>query len=53
MSIVLADGKATLGNLIVETALETFEAASDIKSELNNVLPRVAVGEPYQSEGTA
>lgn len=51
--LVLADGAENLGNLVSETALESFESAADIESELHNVLPREAVGEPYQSEGDA
>ncbi len=53
VTLVLADGEANLGELIAETAGETFESADDIKTELHNVLPREAVGEPYQSEGDA
>jgi hypothetical protein len=53
VTLVLADGKADLGTLISETTNETFESASDIETALHNVLPRRAVGEPYQSEGDA
>jgi len=53
VTLVLADGKADLGKLISETPNETFESASDIETALHNVLPRRAVGEPYQSEGDA
>lgn len=49
--LVLADGEADLGKLILKTASETFESGDDIKTALHNVLPREAVGEPYQSEG--
>lgn len=53
VTLVLADGKADLGKLISETTNETFESASDIETALHNVLPRRAVGEPYQSDGDA
>jgi SHS2 domain-containing protein len=53
VTLVLADGTADLGELISATAIETFESASDIETALHNVLPRRAVGEPYQSEGDA
>lgn len=51
--LVLADGAADLGELVSETSLEVFESAADVESELHNVLPREAVGEPYQSDGDA
>lgn len=51
--LVLADGAANLGDLVSETARESFESAADFESELHNVLPREAVGEPYQSDGDA
>jgi hypothetical protein len=53
VTLVLADGKADLGTLIAATSNETFGSASDIEAALHNVLPRRAVGEPYQSEGDA
>ena len=53
VTLVLADGEADLGNLISETTNERFDSAADIETALHNVLPRRAVGEPYQSEGDA
>ncbi len=53
VTLVLADGEANLGELLSETATGSFDSAHDIETELNNVLPREAVGEPYQSEGDA
>uniref|UniRef100_UPI003132A766 DUF5789 family protein n=1 Tax=Haloplanus aerogenes TaxID=660522 RepID=UPI003132A766 len=53
VTLVLADGEADLGNLISETTNETFDSAADIETALHNVLPRRAVGEPYQSDGDA
>ena len=51
--LILADGEINLGELVSETSVESFESAADIESALHNVLPREAVGEPYQSEGDA
>jgi hypothetical protein len=53
VTVVFADGKADLAKLISETTKETFQSSSDIETALHNVLPRGAVGEPYQSEGDA
>lgn len=53
VTLLLADGEVDLDELISETTSETFESPSDIETALHNVLPREAVGEPYQSEGDA
>ncbi|MFA9414902.1 hypothetical protein [Natrinema sp. HArc-T2] len=50
-TLLLADGERNLGALIERSGSDRFESAADLKSELHNVLPREAVGEPYQSEG--
>ncbi|MCO8244429.1 MULTISPECIES: hypothetical protein [unclassified Haladaptatus] len=49
--LVLAEGERNLGELIAETDQSEYESARDLEAEINNVLPREAVGEPYQSEG--
>jgi hypothetical protein len=51
VTLLLADGEANLGELVSQTPSETFDSADDVETELHNVLPREAVGEPYQSEG--
>ncbi|SER58866.1 DUF5789 family protein [Natrinema salaciae] len=51
VTLLLADGERNLGALIERSETDRFESAADLGSELNNVLPREAVGEPYQSEG--
>lgn len=51
ITLLLADGETDLGELITQMTSETFDSAGDIEAELHNVLPREAVGEPYQSEG--
>ena len=53
VTLLLADGEANLGDLVSKIDRETFESGADIESALHNVLPREAVGEPYQSEGDA
>jgi len=49
--LVLAEGEENLGGLIAQTDQAEYESAHDLETEINNVLPREAVGEPYQSEG--
>jgi hypothetical protein len=51
VTLELADGEANLGALVSETSSDSFGSTEELESELNNALPREAVGEPYQSEG--
>ena len=51
VTVLLADGERNLGGLIEEASSEEFRSAEELEFELNNTLPREAVGEPYQSEG--
>ncbi|APW96465.1 hypothetical protein CHINAEXTREME_01200 [Halobiforma lacisalsi AJ5] len=51
VTVLLADGERNLGSLIEDIGNDRFESAEDLEAELHNVLPREAVGEPYQSEG--
>ncbi|GAB3021313.1 DUF5789 family protein [Natronobiforma cellulositropha] len=50
-TLLLADGERDLGELVGRIESPRFDTAEDLGSELHNVLPREAVGEPYQSEG--
>ena len=50
-TLTYADGEANLGELIAQTPAEEFESFEELRDEINNTLPREAVGEPYQSEG--
>lgn len=50
-TLMLADGERNLGSLLRRTQPDRFETAGELESELHNVLPREAVGEPFQSEG--
>ncbi|MEM4781892.1 MAG: hypothetical protein QXG03_10075 [Halalkalicoccus sp.] len=51
VTVLLADGEANLGELVSETGSDSYQSVDDLQSEVHNVLPREAVGEPYQSEG--
>jgi hypothetical protein len=51
VTLLLADGTENLGDLIAGSDGETFESPDDLNNEVMNLLPRHAVGEPYQSEG--
>ncbi|MDS0473724.1 hypothetical protein [Natrinema sp. 1APR25-10V2] len=51
VTLLLADGERNLGDLVERIDSVRFESREDLESELHNVLPREAVGEPYQSEG--
>ena len=51
VTVLLADGEVDLGELIAKSDRPRFESVPDLRTELHNVLPRKAVGEPYQSEG--
>ncbi len=51
VTLLLADGEVNLGGTIAGSGSESFESRDDLGDELHNVLPRRAVGEPYQSEG--
>lgn len=53
VTLLLADGEADLAELISETETETFGSVDDVEAALHNVLPRKAVGQPYQSDGDA
>jgi hypothetical protein len=53
VTLLFADGEADLAGLISETETETFSSVGDVEAALHNVLPREAVGEPYQSDGDA
>ena len=53
VTLLFADGEANLGELITKADRETFRSADDLSTELNNVMPIEAVGEPGQSDGDA
>ena len=49
----LADGEVNLGETIGTSTAADFETVEDLELEVMSLLPRHAVGEPYQSEGDA
>jgi len=51
VTVELADGTENLADLVGESSDATFESVNDLSSEVMNLLPQHAVGEPYQSEG--
>ena len=50
VTVTFADGEANLGDLISETPAEEFDSFEELRDEIDNALPRAAVGEPYQSK---
>jgi hypothetical protein len=53
VTMVFADGETNLGEMIGRSDRNTFDSVDDLSTELNNVMPIEAVGEPGQSEGDA
>lgn len=51
VTLVLAEGTENLGGLIGDSTAGSFESSDELASEVMNLLPQHAVGEPYQSEG--
>lgn len=51
VTLRLADGQVNLGGIIEQSGGEQFVSVDDLASEVRSLLPRHAVGEPYQSEG--
>jgi len=50
-TVLFADGDADLGDLISGATRDRFESAEELLVDVQNQLPRNAVGEPFQSEG--
>ena len=53
VTLIIADGEANLGDLIANCDRDSVESGDDLDTELNNVMPIEAVGEPGQSDGDA
>ena len=51
VTLVLADGTENLGELIAGSSADRFDSPDELGNEVMSLLPRHAVGEPYQSEG--
>jgi len=53
ITIELAEGSVSLSETIQQSHETQFITAEDLELELLGLLPRSAVGEPFQSEGDA
>lgn len=51
VTLRLADGTTSLADVVGDSTADSFDSAEDLESEIMGLLPREAVGEPYQSEG--
>ena len=51
--VQFAEGTVSTGEVIEQSNADRFESSSDFEMELLGLLPRNAVGEPYQSDGDA
>ncbi len=51
--VELAEGTINLNETIRKSRADRFISAEDLELELMSLLPRSAVGEPFQSEGDA
>lgn len=51
--VELAEGTVDLGETIQESHADQFTSAGDLELEFMSLLPRHAVGEPFQSDGDA
>ena len=51
--VELAEGTVSLNETIRQSRADRFISAEDLELELMSLLPRSAVGEPFQSEGDA
>lgn len=49
--IELADGSENLAELVAGSNDDSFGSVDGLASEVRNLLPQRAVGEPHQSEG--
>ena len=51
VTLLLADGKVELADVVADSSETVFDSMRDLVSEIMSHMPRHAVGEPYQSEG--
>ena len=51
VNLLLADGVIEFADVVAASNEPVFESEDDLISEVMGLLPRYAVGEPYQSEG--
>lgn len=53
VTVRLADGEVNLGETVAGSTAARFASAEELRTELMSLLPRRAVGEPFQSDGDA
>ena len=53
VTVRLADGEVNLGETMRESSATEFVSVEELTEELMSLLPRRAVGEPFQSDGDA
>ena len=51
VTLILADGTVNLGAVVADSNSDAFASGDELALEVMSLLPRRAVGEPYQSEG--
>jgi len=51
VTVRMAEGEDDLGDLVAGASRESYDSAEELLVDVQNRLPRNAVGEPYQSEG--
>lgn len=51
VTVVLAEGEESLGDVLAMSSEDEFASVDEVTNEVMSLLPRHAVGEPYQSEG--
>lgn len=51
VTVVLAEGEESLGDILAMSSEDEFASVDEVTNEVMSLLPRHAVGEPYQSEG--
>nr|WP_193570763.1 hypothetical protein [Halorubellus sp. JP-L1] len=51
VTLELADGEEPFADVVTGSSADAFESPDELASEVMSLLPREAVGEPYQSEG--
>jgi len=53
VTVRLADGEVNLGETMANSTATRFASVEELRTELMSLLPRRAVGEPFQSDGDA
>ncbi|MFA1609641.1 DUF5789 family protein [Halobellus rubicundus] len=53
VTVWLADGSVTVDEVLRDSHTDRFASSEDLELEFLSLLPRSAVGEPFQSDGDA